>query len=64
VAARVFDLVPKGSRPVVLDAVAAKRPEELLGLVASEKDASFRAEIISRGWRSLRQRIWPRHRHG
>ena len=54
-APRVLELVPAKDRGrgLILDALAAKRPEELLALVPSRKDAAERAEIISRGLREL-----------
>ena len=42
-----------GARGELLDALAAKRPAELLALVPSRKDAAERAEIISRALREL-----------
>ena len=57
-APRVLELVPvkENARGLILDALAAKRPEEMLALVPSRKDAAERAEIISRGLRELAAR--------
>ena len=44
---QLYELVPKASRGMVLDALSARRPEEVLGLVSSRKERSERAEIIS-----------------
>jgi hypothetical protein len=54
-APHVLELIPvrDGARGILLDALAAKRPAELLALVPSHKDASERAEIISRALREL-----------
>ena len=56
-APRVLELLPakENARGPLLDALAAKRPEELLALVPSRKDAAERAEIISRALRELAQ---------
>ena len=50
---RLFELVPKDGRDFILDPLAAKQPEELLGLVSSRKKASERADIISRALAEL-----------
>jgi hypothetical protein len=57
-APRLLDLLPKkeNARGYVLDALAAKRPEEMLAAVASQKEAGGRAEIISRALRVLASR--------
>ena len=57
-APRVLELIPakEDARGLILDALAAKRPEELLALAASRKDAKERAEIISRALRELAER--------
>ena len=54
-APRVLELLParEGTRGLLLDALAAKRPEELLALVPSRKDAAERADIIARALREL-----------
>ncbi len=54
-APRVLELIPakENARGLILDALAAKRPAELLALVPSRKDAAERADIISRGLREL-----------
>ena len=54
-APRVLELIPakEGARGMILDALAAKRPEEMLALAPSRKDAGERAEIISRALREL-----------
>ncbi len=54
-APRVFELIPakENARNIVLDALTAKRPEEMLALVPTRKDAAERAEFISRALREL-----------
>ena len=54
-APRALAVIPakENARGFILDALAAKRPGELLALVPSQKDASGRAEIISRALREL-----------
>jgi hypothetical protein len=56
-APRMLELIPanQDARSYILDALAAKRPEEMLALVPSRKDAKERAEIISRALRELAQ---------
>lgn len=58
-ASRVLASIPakeRRDREIVLDALAAKRPEELLALAASHKDPDERAEILSRALRELAAR--------
>jgi hypothetical protein len=57
---RVLELVPRGDWPLMLDAIAAKRPEELLGLVSAQKKASERQEIISRALAELAAKDLPK----
>jgi hypothetical protein len=54
-APRVLELfaAKEEARGLILDALATKRPEELLALVPSRKDAAERADIISRALREL-----------
>jgi hypothetical protein len=55
-ARRVLELIPKKEkqgRSLILDALAEKRPEELLALVPLQKGPEERAEIISRALREL-----------
>ena len=51
----LLELVSKnfGTRGDILDALAAKRPGEMLALVPSQKDANGRYQIISRALREL-----------
>lgn len=54
-APRALELIPakENARNIILDALAAKRPEDMLALVPSRKDAAERADIISRALREL-----------
>ncbi len=57
----LFEVLPKSSRSSILDALAKRRPEELLGLVSSsETKPADRKSIISRALAELATRDLPK----
>jgi hypothetical protein len=62
-ASHLLDLLPKENlRTCLLNALAAKRPADLLTLVPSQKDAAGRQEIIACALRELAARDLPKAR--